>query len=69
VTAAVVGQRIRLLEMPLDVDALPAGATGTIRRVLNEGTDLEQIDVQWDEPHAHRSLMMLPEVDRWEVIR
>jgi hypothetical protein len=67
VTAAA-GQRIRLLEMPGDPDALPVGATGTVRRVLNEGTDLAQIDVKWDEPNAHRTLMLIPGVDRWEVI-
>ena len=62
------GEHIRLLAMPGDPDALPVGATGTIRGVLNEGTDLEQIHVAWDEPHAHRTLMLIPGVDCWEVI-
>ena len=65
---AIPGQRIRLLDMPNDPDALPAGATGTVRQVLNADTDLEQIGVKWDEPNAHRTLMLIPGVDCWEVI-
>jgi hypothetical protein len=60
--------RIRLLAMPDDPAPLPMGATGTITNVANEGTDAEQVWVDWDPPHERRTLMLIPGIDRWEVI-
>jgi hypothetical protein len=63
------GDHIRLLVME-DLDALPPGATGVVRAWRNKGKGppFEQVDVAWDPPHEGRTLMLVPEVDRWEVI-
>lgn len=61
------GDRIRLTQDMDDPDGLPAGATGTVRRVLGRG-ELAQIDVAWDRPYQSRILMVLPGVDRFEKI-
>jgi hypothetical protein len=55
------GDRIEITEvMPDDPNPIPAGSRGTVRRVTNQGTSFEQIDVDWDEPN--RRLMLLPEL-------
>lgn len=58
---ALEGKRIRLLEMPDDPAPLPVGATGTVEYVANPRVD-------WDPPHQHRTLMLIPGIDRWEVL-
>lgn len=65
---ALEGKRIRLLEMPDDPAPLPVGATGTVEYVANPSTDAEQVRVDWDPPHQHRTLMLIPGIDRWEVL-
>ena len=54
------GDRIRCLSMPDDPDPVPAGSTGTVL-LVNE----IQICVRWD---CGRSLMLLPDVDQYEVL-
>jgi hypothetical protein len=62
------GDHLRLIDMPNDPAPLPSGATGTVIRVANLGTDAEQIWMDWDPPYEGRSLMLLPGVDQYEVI-
>lgn len=61
------GSRVRLLRMPDDPDPVPVGTEGTVTWV-NETPDpaFNQIGVAWDNGST---LMLLPGVDRWEVIR
>jgi hypothetical protein len=58
------GARIRLLSMPEDPDPIPVGSTGTIESVT-EGP-LGQVQVRWDD--SHRTLSLIPGVDRFEII-
>ena len=55
------GTRIRLVSMGQDPDPVPPGTRGTVT-----GGNGAQIWVDWDNG---RSLMLLPEHDRWEVVR
>lgn len=62
------GMRLRLLEMPRDPCPLPAGATGRVTYVQSQGkSDLHQLWVDWEPPHAERSLMLVS-IDRFEVV-
>lgn len=60
------GDRIRLDHMGADPDPIPAGTTGTVRRVR---PDLygggEQISVRWDNG---RSLLLVTPPDRFTII-
>ena len=58
------GARIRLLSMPDDPDPIPVGSTGTIEAVTDG--PLGQVRVKWDD--SHRTLNLIPGVDRIEVI-
>ena len=58
------GARIRLLSMPDDPDPIPVGSIGTIESVTDG--PLGQIRVKWDD--SHRTLNLIPGVDRFEVI-
>ena len=62
-----VGRRIRLLDMPDDPCPVPAGTTGTVRRVIDfpGPGGKKQIDVDWD---VKRSLMLITPPDRFVVI-
>jgi hypothetical protein len=60
------GVRIRLLEMPADPHPIPAGMEGTVTHVANPDSAYEQVYVDWDDPT--RTLMLIPSVDRFEVI-
>jgi Domain of unknown function (DUF4314) len=62
------GDRLRLLSMPDDPCPIPMGAKGTVNHVANRDTDAEQVWIDWDPPHHKRTLMLLPGIDRWEVI-
>lgn len=64
-----VGDRIRLRAMPDDPAPIPAGATGKVERIneLSDGRD--QIWVAWDPPNEKRTLMLIRNVDEWEVLR
>ena len=57
------GDRICLLGMPDDPDPLPVGSTGTVTRVTTG--PMAQITIKWD---CGRSLMLIPEVDQYEVL-
>ena len=58
------GSRIRLIAMADDPDPIPAGATGTVLSVTTG--PYAQVDVAWDDDH--RSLALIPGIDRFEVI-
>jgi hypothetical protein len=58
------GDRVRLLHMADDPDPMPVGSTGTVESVT-EGP-LGQVNVRWDD--SHRSLSLIPGVDRFEII-
>ena len=58
------GSRIRLIVMPDDPDPIPAGSTGTVLSVTTGR--FAQIEVDWDD--LHRSLALVPGVDRFEII-
>lgn len=54
------GDRIEITgTMPEEPNPLPVGSLGTVRRVRNPGTELEQISVDWDD--ASRCLLLLPD--------
>lgn len=60
------GDRIRLVRMGEDPYPVPDGSTGTVTEVLNvKSRYYQQICVDWDNG---RRLMLLPDVDEWEVI-
>ena len=59
------GDKIRLIHMPNDPAPLPRGATGTVKMILR---DQSQAIVEWDPPNEERTLMLLPDVDEWEVV-
>lgn len=56
--------RIRLLSMDNDPDPIPVGSTGTVESVTNGS--LGQVRVKWDD--SHRTLNLIPGIDRFEVI-
>ena len=65
------GDKIKLLAMPQDPDALPAGATGTVtwqNPYRGSGEQWTQYRVAWDAPHEKRSLMIVIPPDQVEVI-
>lgn len=51
------GQRVQVVAEIADPNPLEIGLQGTVAHVWNEGTDLEQVAVDWDSP---RSLMLVP---------
>jgi Domain of unknown function (DUF4314) len=55
------GSRIRLVQMHNDPDPVPTGSVGTV-----VGGNGAQVYVDWD---SGRSLMLIPGVDRWEVVQ
>ena len=55
------GTRIRLIEMPNDLNPVPVGSCGTVLAVDDAG----QLLMQWDNG---RSLSLLPGVDNFEVL-
>ena len=62
------GDRIKLLAMPDDPDAIPPGTTGTVKSVHPHGTGRDawfQVDVDWD---SGRKLMLVVPPDRFEVL-
>lgn len=56
-----IGSRIRLVRMSDDPLPIEPGACGQVT-----GGNGAQIWVDWDDG---RSLMLLPDVDQWEVVR
>lgn len=63
-TAAKVGDRIRLDAMPDDPDPLPAGSTGRVVEVTHFG-DWSQLVVNWD---SGRCLCLSVPPDRFSII-
>lgn len=59
------GDRIRLVSMGDDPDAMKPGETGTVTGFCAT-PGLEQVWVQWDSP---RNLNLIPGADRWEKIQ
>lgn len=62
-----VGQRIRLLDMPYDPAPVPKGTEGLVRRVTKSPFSHSEwiVDVAWDNG---RGLSMLTPHDTYEVI-
>lgn len=59
------GDRVRMTgAMPGDPDPIPVGTEGTVVEVMNVGTPIEQIHVDWD---IERSLLLLP-TDPFDVV-
>ncbi len=58
------GDRIRLISMPMDPDPIPVGSLGTVLRVHVHG-DWSQVEVAWDNG---RTLMLTMPEDCVEVI-
>lgn len=58
------GDRIRLISMPMDPDPIPVGSLGTVLRVHNHG-DWSQVEVAWD---SGRTLMLTMPDDCVEVV-
>lgn len=56
------GDRIQVVALMRDPAPIQIGTTGTVTFVNNEGTDLEQVFVDWDRsPNGeHRTLMLTP---------
>ena len=59
------GDRIRLLSMPDDPDPIPAGSKGVVIDVTDG--PLAQIMVEWIG--INRTLALIPDVDRFEIIK
>ena len=59
------GDRIRLLSMPDDPDPIPAGSKGVVIDVTDG--PLAQITVEWIG--INRTLALIPDVDRFEIIK
>ena len=58
------GDRIRLISMPLDPDPIPVGSLGTVLRIHNHG-DWSQVEVAWD---CGRTLMLTMPEDQIEIV-
>jgi hypothetical protein len=64
------GTRVRITGVMNDPAPLPLGLEGTVTTVMNQGTSIEQIAVDWDlieGDHRPRSLMLL-RGDPFEVV-
>lgn len=61
---ALVGKRIKLIDMPNDPDPIPVGTLGTVQGVNILRNGEYQISVNWD---IKRSLMLCEE-DKFEVL-
>jgi hypothetical protein len=59
------GQRIRLIDMPMDPNPILPGSTGTVQWVASAPGGTVQIVVQWDNG---RSLALSVPPDRFEVL-
>ena len=60
------GDRIRVLAMPDDINAIPVGTEGVVVGTFYNSISGEvQIDVDWANG---RSLMLLSSTDDWEII-
>lgn len=66
-TIAQEGDRIELVEDLKDPDPIPAGATGIVRKIRS-GAGRTQLDMDWDPPNTHRSLMLIEGEDRYKVV-
>ena len=60
-----VGKRIKLTSMQNDPDPIPVGSEGVVEMIGSEFQGSTQIFVKWDNG---RSLILLSDVDRFEVI-
>ena len=59
------GDHIRMIEMPNDPDPIPPGSEGVVVEVTDG--PLAQITVEWIG--INRTLALIPDVDRFEIIK
>ncbi|MEO6157144.1 MAG: hypothetical protein ABIQ39_05890 [Ilumatobacteraceae bacterium] len=63
------GDRVRVCFMPNDPDPLPHGAIGQVTYCQTQGhPSLHQMWMSWEGEHASRTLMLLPNVDTFELL-